>query len=747
MKKLQLRRSTVPGHKPTSLLLGEVVINTADRKIYAGTDSNSIIQLGNDPIITERLEAKAGATIDQGLSVGGNTSVTGTVTATGGLVSQTSVKAPTGEIDALTATSVSSGSVTATTLTATGKSTLADTKTGALESTSANITGAATVHSLMTPGSVSAGGNIVATGKVSGGSVETANVIATNDVSMATATATGKVRAGSVETGAISATDITARVVKSDSVETTAILASGNISSGSLVTSTLTTTGAATLKTVKTDSIETGSATITGAATVGTTLNVNGVTTLKGVNTGAINAIGDINTTGKIKSTTGEITSLVTGTVNVTGNITAGSLTAGSIALTDFTNFDQRYIKAGTSMATAERLATPRSIAGVPFDGSANITIPAANVGALPIAGGTMTGSIAFNTTQANYDTASLNTGTSGGKNYLRQFRGGASDTTWHETVQADSYRLSTGTTDSQTEFSLSTTRAQFRSEVVSTSANGFRVVQGNYGAFIRNDGNNTYLMLTDSGDAFGSQNSLRPLTISNSTGLVSIGNGLIVGGSASFAGLTSTNRITGAGFTSTAGVSVGGALTGVTTGDFSGIVAVGGAISVGGSKLLNLYSSNNSTSNATIRLWGNTDRPTVIEVNDDNGYHYYSQRLASGATEFNCFGTGSFTDIQIRSDIRLKTNLIKVESALDKVNQLTAYHYDKRNSLDSDNYDRKEVGIIAQDLEKVLPEAIAETDNGMKVISISAVNALLINALKEATKRIENLEAAMADK
>ena len=51
-----------------------------------------------------------------------------------------------------------------------------------------------------------------------------------------------------------------------------------------------------------------------------------------------------------------------------------------------------------------------------------------------------------------------------------------------------------------------------------------FRAVGGNYGFFIRNDGANTYFMLTNSGDAYGTWNSLRPLIIENSTGKVTIG-------------------------------------------------------------------------------------------------------------------------------------------------------------------------------------------------------------------------------
>ncbi|HHL4424880.1 TPA: tail fiber protein, partial [Escherichia coli] len=67
--------------------------------------------------------------------------------------------------------------------------------------------------------------------------------------------------------------------------------------------------------------------------------------------------------------------------------------------------------------------------------------------------------------------------------------------------------------------------------EIVSKYANGFRIAYGNYGFFIRNDGGSTYFMLTASGDTLGSWNSLRPIIINNSSGVVSIGNGLNVTG------------------------------------------------------------------------------------------------------------------------------------------------------------------------------------------------------------------------
>lgn len=59
--------------------------------------------------------------------------------------------------------------------------------------------------------------------------------------------------------------------------------------------------------------------------------------------------------------------------------------------------------------------------------------------------------------------------------------------------------------------------------EIQSETNNSYRLVSGNYGSFWRNDGNDLYLMLTDSGDQYGSYNSFRPLTVDLATGVCDI--------------------------------------------------------------------------------------------------------------------------------------------------------------------------------------------------------------------------------
>ncbi len=81
--------------------------------------------------------------------------------------------------------------------------------------------------------------------------------------------------------------------------------------------------------------------------------------------------------------------------------------------------------------------------------------------------------------------------------------------------------------------------------EVISTSPNAFRAVQGNYGFFIRNDGDHTYFMLTNSGDQYGNWNDLRPIRIDHSNGRVYCDNGITgsLSGNASTATKLATAR------------------------------------------------------------------------------------------------------------------------------------------------------------------------------------------------------------
>ncbi|EEB2891237.1 TPA: phage tail protein [Salmonella enterica] len=67
--------------------------------------------------------------------------------------------------------------------------------------------------------------------------------------------------------------------------------------------------------------------------------------------------------------------------------------------------------------------------------------------------------------------------------------------------------------------------------------------------------------------------------------------------------------------------------------------VLTNGAVRAGNAKKLSLTSNNNSTMTATFNLWGDANRPTVIELDDDQGCHLYSQRNPDGSIVFTVNG------------------------------------------------------------------------------------------------------------
>lgn len=105
------------------------------------------------------------------------------------------------------------------------------------------------------------------------------------------------------------------------------------------------------------------------------------------------------------------------------------------------------------------------------------------------------------------------------------------------------------------------------------------------------------------------------------------------------------------------------------------------------------------------------------------------------------CGGNGNFNDVYIRSDARLKSNFSPITNALEKVKKLSGLIYDKKENFKSTNVHR-EAGVVAQTLQKVLPEAVStyKDANGEDVLTVSnsAQIALLIEAIKELSEIIE---------
>jgi hypothetical protein len=132
-----------------------------------------------------------------------------------------------------------------------------------------------------------------------------------------------------------------------------------------------------------------------------------------------------------------------------------------------------------------------------------------------------------------------------------------------------------------------------------------------------------------------------------------------------------------------------------------------------------------------------------------------------SNDVQFDSFGVGtaaSGTTGEIRatndvtafysSDASLKENVKNIENPLEKVNQINGVTFDwtedyiKEHGGEDDYFVRKnDVGVIAQEVEKVLPEVVATRKDGIKAVKYDRIVALLIESIKELKKEIEELK------
>ncbi|EIM6835771.1 tail fiber domain-containing protein [Salmonella enterica] len=150
---------------------------------------------------------------------------------------------------------------------------------------------------------------------------------------------------------------------------------------------------------------------------------------------------------------------------------------------------------------------------------------------------------------------------------------------------------------------------------------------------------------------------------------------------------------------------------------------------------------------------WG-IDHLAVMGVHAGGGNPSVAMHV--GGAIYSWAHNGDFTagaavycnDVYIRSDARLKINVENYEeNAVDKVNKLSVKTYDKVKSLSDREVIGHEIGIIAQDLQEILPEAVTTSKVGspddpeeILTISNSAVNALLIKAVQEMSSKMEEM-------
>lgn len=263
----------------------------------------------------------------------------------------------------------------------------------------------------------------------------------------------------------------------------------------------------------------------------------------------------------------------------------------------------------------------------------------------------------------------------------------GANDGVWDTGSWGVSYITSetgitvTGTATIDPIFARQDRTANFAGEVQSTNQNSMRIVSGNYGVFWRNDGSDYYLMATASGSQYGSYNSLRPFSFNLASGNVTIG-----------------QQVT------------------ITGGD--------------------LYIQNGATER---HIW----------LGNSGGYIYGNSTAmgfykASGASVSVNMSTGDFTtngNVTAYSDRSLKTDIRVIENPVEKIKQLYGVTFRR---LDFET-EVRQTGLIAQDVQKVMPEAVTTTESGILSVAYGNLVGLLVEGIKEMDARMQAQDERIA--
>ena len=149
-----------------------------------------------------------------------------------------------------------------------------------------------------------------------------------------------------------------------------------------------------------------------------------------------------------------------------------------------------------------------------------------------------------------------------------------------------------------------------------------------------------------------------------------------------------------------------------------------------GGTQFGQLYKNSND-----FRIESNISDGDLVFTGNDGGSGVTALTLdmsAAGAATFN-------DDVTAFSDKRLKTDISNIENGLEKVMQMQGVYY-KRNDQDDA---KMKVGVLAQDMETIVPEVVLTADDEMQTKSVDygKLTAVLIEAIKDLKAEIDELK------
>ena len=213
--------------------------------------------------------------------------------------------------------------------------------------------------------------------------------------------------------------------------------------------------------------------------------------------------------------------------------------------------------------------------------------------------------------------------------------------------------------------------------------------------------------------------------------------NGLASTVTASFADLASNVR--------NLSISGSGAISGslLVTGSSTLAIRVSGSTALTGSifQTGSFNVSGSSMLSGSVSITGSTNIIGAVSSSDDGRFKSLGINVAPSGVAGAILATNDVVAFA-SSDERLKENLEPIGSAVEKVEQITGYTYNWIPMEDIHVYgDMKDIGVIAQEVEKVLPEIVSDRENGYKAIKYDKLTAVLIQAVKELSDRVKTLE------
>jgi len=179
----------------------------------------------------------------------------------------------------------------------------------------------------------------------------------------------------------------------------------------------------------------------------------------------------------------------------------------------------------------------------------------------------------------------------------------------------------------------------------------------------------------------------------------------------------------------------------------------------------MEVYPGNGATSNlyGTLNVIKNPNEKKIPDINTDGNLKVNKKSRIEGQATFNsdvrmnkklllanCGNVAKRidrADTLPSSDINLKKNITPIKNSLDKILQLSGYEFDFIDKKYYGYLKQHQIGLIAQEVQKVIPEIVGKTSDGTLGVSYQHLTAVLIEAIKEQQEQINELKALINQK